>query len=239
MPHFRQALNLGPTIHFSIFKPHLFKASIQIKKLNVIGPAYAKKTGGHTLINVWFVKVWLRKVKRNVSRQKIFRDRFMKGDRAMKKTKFFQVVVISVMVASVLLVGCSEAAFIPGVDVSETTLKAKFYGPDELMAYRWNAMAQFYADQGLLNFHSNPDDLLAYRWQAMAEFYQENGLLAHRMASEDLTAYRWNAMAMFYAEHGLLNEYTNPDDLLAYRWHAMAEFYQRNGLPNYKLAYSD
>lgn len=128
----------------------------------------------------------------------------------MKKKKVFSVVLIGVMVALILLVGCSEAAFIPGVDVSDTIRKA-----------------------------SNPDELLAYRWQEMAKFYEKSGLLNDGLDSAELSAYRWNAMAQFYADHGMLNYHSNPEAILAYRWQEMAKFYERNGLLNIRVASTD
>ena len=38
-------------------------------------------------------------------------------------------------------------------------------------------MAKGYERLGMLNYHDNPDDLSAYRWQAMAEAYEKMGLL--------------------------------------------------------------
>jgi hypothetical protein len=83
-------------------------------------------------------------------------------------------------------------------------------------------------------------DLSAYRWQAMANFYAENGLLNSRTfdsaAAADLSAYRWRAMANFYADNDLLNSRTFDSaaaaDLSAYRWRAMGEFYKENELLN-------
>jgi hypothetical protein len=42
-------------------------------------------------------------------------------------------------------------------------------------AFRWEEMAEFYADSGLLTF--DPDASTVYRWKALVEYYANNGLL--------------------------------------------------------------
>ena len=79
-------------------------------------------------------------------------------------------------------------------------------------------------------------DISAMRWQAMARFYEEQGLLTrdpfdYEQAAEQ-TAFRWQAMAEAYQRHGLLNYRSNPDDVMAFRWLAMARAYERAGLLN-------
>lgn len=84
----------------------------------------------------------------------------------------------------------------------------------DLSAYRWQAMAQYYKDHGLLTRddfdYVKAANLLAYRWRAMARFYQDHDMLtrAYRASDEaaDNMAFRWLAMARFYEKHGLLNE---------------------------------
>jgi hypothetical protein len=78
----------------------------------------------------------------------------------------------------------------------------------DVMAYRWNAMAQEYKRLGLLNYKTNPDDVIAYRWNAMAQEYKRLGLLNSRTHPDDVLAYRWLAMAKFYERNGLLNEHS-------------------------------
>jgi hypothetical protein len=108
----------------------------------------------------------------------------------------------------------------------------------DLSAYRWQAMANFYKDNDLLNSGTFDSvaaaDLSAYRWQAMANFYKDNDLLNSgtfdSAAAADLSAYRWQAMANFYKDNDLLNSGTFDSaaaaDLSAYRWQAMANFYE-------------
>jgi putative heme degradation protein len=81
-------------------------------------------------------------------------------------------------------------------------------------------------------------DLSAARWQAMAEFYEEQGMLTrdnfdYEQAAENSAA-RWQAMAEFYEEQGMLTrdnfDYEQAADLSATRWQAMAEFYEEQGL---------
>ena len=51
-------------------------------------------------------------------------------------------------------------------------------------------------------------DISAIRWQAMANYYEEHGLLTRDdfdyMQAADISAMRWQAMANYYEEHGLL-----------------------------------
>lgn len=79
-------------------------------------------------------------------------------------------------------------------------------------------------------------ELSAARWQAMAEFYEENGMLTRDsfdyVQAAELSAHRWQAMARFYEENGLLNNKMNPGELSAYRWNAMARAYERMSLLN-------
>jgi hypothetical protein len=81
-------------------------------------------------------------------------------------------------------------------------------------------------------------DLSAYRWQAMADFYENHGLLTrdnfdYEQAANNL-AYRWQAMARFYEKNGILTrdnfDYEQAANNLAYRWQAMARFYEKNGM---------
>ena len=79
-------------------------------------------------------------------------------------------------------------------------------------------------------------DLSAARWQALARFYEDHGMLTrdpsdYEQAAE-LSAYRWGAMARFYEENGLLNNELDPGDVSAFRWYAMAKAYERMGLLN-------
>ena len=76
---------------------------------------------------------------------------------------------------------------------------------------RWQAMAQFYADQDMLNeyfdYERSADNQVA-RWQAMAQFYADHDMLNehfdYEKAADNLTA-RWQAMGLFYEKNGLLN----------------------------------
>ena len=57
-------------------------------------------------------------------------------------------------------------------------------------------------------------DLSAYRWQEMAKFYEEHGMLTRDTsdyeAAADLSTYRWQEMAKFYEEHGMLTRDNTP-----------------------------
>jgi len=82
----------------------------------------------------------------------------------------------------------------------------------DLSAYRWQAMAQFYKDHGLLTRddfdYVKSANVLAYRWRAMAQFYKDHDMLTRfdDDAAADNMAFRWLAMARYYEKHGLLNE---------------------------------
>jgi hypothetical protein len=58
-------------------------------------------------------------------------------------------------------------------------------------------------------------DLSAYRWQAMANFYKDNDLLNSgtfdSAAAADLSAYRWQAMANFYEVPQAMETAVNPE----------------------------
>ena len=77
---------------------------------------------------------------------------------------------------------------------------------EQIMAYRWTAMARFYADNSMLN--DDPDQVMAVRWTAMANFYAANDLLNWRAAdyqeAADCLKFRWLALADFYRQQDLL-----------------------------------
>ena len=85
------------------------------------------------------------------------------------------------------------------------------YSPEAIMEYRWVAMGQFYADQGMLT--DDPDAVMAARWLAMGRYYEKYDLLIWQEADyEEATAcqeFRWLAMAEYYADHGLLTREPN------------------------------
>jgi hypothetical protein len=82
-------------------------------------------------------------------------------------------------------------------------------------------------------------DISAYRWIAMAEFYAANSEQMEAanvdlttLDAEEISAYRWNAMAKFYSNQiksqgSLTSNLTTLDaaEISAYRWNAMAKFY--------------
>ncbi|MAT98896.1 MAG: hypothetical protein CL608_17265 [Anaerolineaceae bacterium] len=78
-------------------------------------------------------------------------------------------------------------------------------------AARWQAMAQFYADNDMLNDrfdYKQASDVHAARWQAMAQFYADNDMLNEPFDYEqaaDVHAARWQAMARYYVQHDLVN----------------------------------
>lgn len=82
---------------------------------------------------------------------------------------------------------------------------------DDVTAFRWQAMAQFYADQGMLNEDAAVDaywEATAARWAAMGEVYEARaeplwGEADYAEAAE-CQKIRWLAMADYYAKHDML-----------------------------------
>ena len=114
----------------------------------------------------------------------------------------------TIIVAAIVLVGA--AIGVPKVFGSTrnlTTLSA-----DEVSAYRWKAMGDYYTrlQTGDLTTLSEAD-ISAYRWKAMAEYYSklQAGDLT-TLSADEIIAYRWQAMADFYSEHGLLRYRFSP-----------------------------
>jgi hypothetical protein len=107
--------------------------------------------------------------------------------------------------------------------------------PDDVMAYRWNAIARGYEKLGLLNDNMDSGDVNAFRWNAIARGYEKLGLLNDNMDSGDVKAFRWNAIARGYERLGLLNDNMDSGDVKAYRWLAMARFYEKNELLNNQM----
>lgn len=73
-------------------------------------------------------------------------------------------------------------------------------------AARWQAMAEFYAANDMLNFsYTQAAENQAMRWQAMAEFYAANDMLTVRTQALENDALRWSAVDDYYSRHGLRN----------------------------------
>jgi hypothetical protein len=124
----------------------------------------------------------------------------------------FLVAVLGILVAVVSNGTPVSVAPLPPAKMADQTSAAAFNAAEaaDLSAARWQAMAKFYEENGMLTRdpfdYQQAAELSEYRWEAMARFYEENGLLNDRMDSGDLSAYRWNAMARAYERMGLLNE---------------------------------
>ena len=84
------------------------------------------------------------------------------------------------------------------------------------------------------SFDAQTTDVTAVRWQAMGEFYAENGLLADHFYADAAVAQaaRWQATGEFYLQNGLLTDgfYTDAAVAQAARWQDMGEFYLQNDL---------
>ena len=87
-------------------------------------------------------------------------------------------------------------------DVASTELST--LSDDDISAYRWQAMADFYTDgPALVDLTTLSDgDILSYRWQATANFYTDDPTLVDltTLSDGDILSYRWQAMANFYTD---------------------------------------
>ncbi len=72
---------------------------------------------------------------------------------------------------------------------------------DEILTYRWQATAAFYAGQpALFDLTTlNDGDISAYRWEATAQYYAVQPTLADltTLSDADISTYRWAAMAQY------------------------------------------
>jgi len=130
----------------------------------------------------------------------------------MNKSKLFPTLLILLLAALPLLTACQSIipaqakAMEPQNARNNQSVDFDYEKAADIQAARWVAMARFYEENGLLNYHSNPDDLSAYRWLAMAKVYEQHGLLNDKMDPGDIMAFRWLAMARTYEKLGLLNQ---------------------------------
>jgi hypothetical protein len=75
------------------------------------------------------------------------------------------------------------------------------------------------------------DEVLDYRWKAMADYY---GKLSARdlttLSAEEALDYRWKAMADYYSRLSARDLTTlSADEILDFRWKALVEFYSTTG----------
>lgn len=109
-----------------------------------------------------------------------------------------------------------SVAPMPSARTADQTSAAAFNAAEaaDLSAARWQAMAKFYEEKGMLTRdpfdYEQAAENQAARWQAMARFYEDQGMLTrdpfdHEQAAE-LSAYRWQALARFYEDNCLLND---------------------------------
>lgn len=108
----------------------------------------------------------------------------------------------TLIVASILLVGAAIGVpSVFGSTSSLTTLSA-----DDVSAYRWQAMADYYTRLQSVDLTAlSAEDVSAYRWGAMADYYSKSqtGDLT-TLSAEDITDYRWQALVDYYSTHGLI-----------------------------------
>ncbi|HSG45263.1 MAG TPA: hypothetical protein VLA72_19120 [Anaerolineales bacterium] len=107
------------------------------------------------------------------------------------------------------------------------------------MTYRSGVLPAFSAGQpATQNLTTlSTADISAYRWNAMAKFYAGQASATANLttlSAADVSAYRWGAMANFYATQQAQIPVTGRDlttlsaaDISVYRWQAIADFYTR------------
>ena len=102
---------------------------------------------------------------------------------------------------------------------------------DEILAYRWQAMAEYYSKLGARDLTTlSADEVLAYRWQAVAEYYSKFGDRETSLSAASFQASRWYPLTSFYSQLGTRDLTTlSADDASTYRWLAMAEAYSISG----------
>jgi len=108
----------------------------------------------------------------------------------------------TLIVAAILLAGAAIGVpSVLGSTSNLTTLSA-----DDVSAYRWQAMADYYGRLQSVNLTTlSAADVSAYRWSAMADTYSklQAGDLTTKSA-EEITDYRWQALVDYYSTHGLI-----------------------------------
>lgn len=114
------------------------------------------------------------------------------------------VIIVGFVIVGVILLAGAWVG-VPAVLGSSTDLTT--FSADDISAYRWKAMADYYSKQNVVDLTTlSADEISAYRWKAMADFYSQKPTVDLRTLSPDeISAYRWNAMAEFYSANGLLS----------------------------------
>lgn len=120
----------------------------------------------------------------------------------------------TLVIISILLIAITASFAIPPMfSTAQASTDLTTLSPEDVMAYRWEAMAKFYerylSSQNLTFF--NASDSSAYRWQAMANFYASRPQLSADLTTlnaADAMAYRWDAMGKFYARQSTVRDLT-------------------------------
>jgi len=124
-----------------------------------------------------------------------------------KKTNFQNLYLLAAVaaLAIVSVIALSQSGILPSISVGQpaaqnlTTLSAA-----DASAYRWDAIAKFYAEQSAAQNLTtlSAADASAYRWDAIAKFYAGQATTQNltTLSAAEASAYRWEAMAKFYAE---------------------------------------
>jgi len=106
------------------------------------------------------------------------------------------------IVAVILLVGAGIGVpAVLGSTSNLTTLSA-----EDVSAYRWNAMADYYSKLQSADLTTlSAGDVSAYRLNAADDYYaRHQSADLTTLSAADVSAYRWNAMADYYATLGFI-----------------------------------
>jgi hypothetical protein len=151
-----------------------------------------------------------------------------------KKTNYqnLYLLVAVLALAIVSVIALSQSGVLPAISVGQpATQNLSTLSAAEASAYRWDAMAKFYARQAAAQNLTtlSAAEASAYRWDAMAKFYagqaspaanlswparpdfsQLNQQNLTALSAADASAYRWDAIARFYAGQAPAFHYTAP-----------------------------
>ena len=122
-----------------------------------------------------------------------------------KKTNYqnLYLLVAVLALAIVSVIALSQSGVLPAISVGQpATQNLSTLSAAEASAYRWDAMAKFYAGQ------ASPAANLS--WPARPDFSQLNQQNLTALSAADASAYRWDAIARFYAGQAPAFHYTAP-----------------------------
>ncbi len=110
--------------------------------------------------------------------------------------------ILAALLVSMLAMVLAVPAF--AERAKDTCVASTLCSDSDISAYRWLAMANYYAGQpAVIDLTKLSDsDISAYRWEAMTRYYLEHSASTAltTLSDSDISAYRWLAMARFYVE---------------------------------------